>query len=126
MKCLLALVLTLGLLASVAYAHNAMIHVMGTVSAITDTSITVTTTDGKSQAVALNGDTKYAKMDTAIALKDIKVGDHVVIHATKKADQLVAATVKIGMGDMPTATNQQRQERRTKRPKQTRAICLKG
>ena len=100
MKRLLALVLTLGLLASAAYAHNGMIHVMGTVSAVTDTSITVTMTDGKSQAVALNGDTKYAKMDTAIALKDIKVGDHVVIHATKKGNQLVAATVKIGMGDM--------------------------
>ena len=126
MKRLLALVLTLGLLASVAYAHNGMVHVMGTVSAITDTSITETTTDGKSHAVALNGDTKYARMDTVIALKDVKVGDHVVIHATKKDDQLVAATVKIGMGDMPTATNQQRQERRTKRPKQTRAICLKG
>ncbi len=100
MKRLLALVLTLGLLASVAYAHNGMVHVMGTVSAITDTSITETTTDGKSHAVALNGDTKYARMDTVIALKDVKVGDHVVIHATKKDDQLVAATVKIGMGDM--------------------------
>jgi hypothetical protein len=60
----------------------------------------VTTTDGKSQTAAINGDAKYARMDAAIALKDIKVGNHVVIHATKKGDQLVAATVKIGMGDM--------------------------
>ena len=36
-------------------------------------------------------DTKYTKMDTAIALKDIKVGDHVVIHATKKDGKLLAA-----------------------------------
>lgn len=100
MKRLLALVLTLGLLASVAYAHNGMIHVMGTVSAATDTAITVTTTDRKSQTVAINGDTKYAKMDTAITLKDVKVGDHVVIHATKKGDQLVAATVRIGMDNV--------------------------
>jgi hypothetical protein len=77
-----------------------MIHVMGTISAVTDTPITVTTTDGNPQIVALNGDTRYAKMDTAIALKDIKVGDHVVIHATKKGDQIVAATVKVGVRDM--------------------------
>jgi hypothetical protein len=100
MKRLLALLVTLGILAGVAYAHNGMIHVMGTVASITDTSITVTTTDGKSQTVALTSDTKYARMDTAIAIKDITVGDHVVIHATKKGNQLTAATVKVGMAEM--------------------------
>ncbi len=99
MKRLFALVLTLGLMAGVAYAHNGMEHVMGTVASITDTSITVTTTDGKTQTVT-TADTKYAKMDAAIALKDIKVEDHVVIHATKKDNKLVAATVKVGMGNM--------------------------
>jgi hypothetical protein len=39
-------------------------------------------------------------MDAAIALKDIKVGDHVVIHASKKNDKLIAATVQVGMGKM--------------------------
>jgi hypothetical protein len=39
-------------------------------------------------------------MDAAIALKDIKVGDHVVIHATKKDGKLIAATVQVGMGKM--------------------------
>jgi hypothetical protein len=39
-------------------------------------------------------------MDAAIALKDIKVGDHVVIHATKKDNKLIAATVQVGMGKM--------------------------
>jgi hypothetical protein len=100
MKRLFALVLTLGLIIGVAYAHNGMEHVMGTVASITDTSITVTTMDGKSQAVAITSDTKYAKMDAVIALKDIKVGDHVVIHATKKDNKLVAATVKVGMGNL--------------------------
>jgi hypothetical protein len=98
MKRLFALVLTLGLMAGVAYAHKGMEHVMGTVASITDTSITVTTMDGKTQTVNLTSDTKYAKMDNSITAKDIKVGDHVVIHATKKDNQLTAAIVKVGMG----------------------------
>jgi len=30
----------------------------------------------------------------------VKVGDHVVIHASKKNDNLIAATVQVGMGKM--------------------------
>ncbi len=100
MKKLLATLFTLVLMVSSAYAHNGMEHVMGTVASITDNSITVTTTDGKTQTVTATADTKYSKMDAAIALKDIKVGDHVVIHATKKNDKLIAATVQVGMGKM--------------------------
>jgi opacity protein-like surface antigen len=100
MKKVLATLFLLVLMVSSAYAHNGMEHVMGTVASITDNSITVTTTDGKSQTVTTTADTKYTKMDAAIALKDIKVGDHVVIHATKKNDQLIAATVQVGTGKM--------------------------
>ena len=96
MKRIFAVFLALGLAASLAYAHNGMEHVMGTVAAISSTSITVTATSGKSQTVLLNSDTKYARMDKAAMLKDVKVGDHVVIHATKKGAQLIAATVKVG------------------------------
>jgi ribosomal protein S17 len=98
MKKVLAALFTLVLMVSSAYAHNGMEHVMGTVASITDNSITVTTTDGKTQTVTTTADTKYSKMDAVIALKDIKVGDHVVIHATKKNDKLIAATVQVGMG----------------------------
>ncbi len=100
MKKVLATLFTLVLMVSNAYAHNGMEHVMGTVASITQSSITVTTTDGKSQTVTTTADTKYTKMDAAIALKDIKVGDHVVIHASKKNDKLIAATVQVGMGKM--------------------------
>jgi len=101
MKKVLATLFALVLMVSSAYAHNGMEHVMGTVASITDSSITVTTTDGKTQTVTATADTKYSKMDTAIALKEIKVGDHVVIHATKKDNKLIAATVKVGMENMP-------------------------
>jgi hypothetical protein len=100
MKKVLATLFLLVLMVSSAYAHNGMEHVMGTVASITDNSIMVTTTDGKSQTVTTTADTKYTKTDAAIALKDIKVGDHVVIHASKKNDKLIAATVQVGMGKM--------------------------
>jgi hypothetical protein len=100
MKKLLATFVALVLMVSSAYAHNGMEHVMGTVASFTDNSITVTTTDGKTQTVATTADTKYSEMDTVIALKDLKVGDYVVIHATKKDGKLLAATVQVGMGKM--------------------------
>src|SRR6266567_6445954 len=100
MKKVFATLFALVLMVSSAYAHNGMEHVMGTVASITDNSITVTTTDGKTQTVTTTADTKYSKMNAAIALKDIKVGDHVVIHATKKDNKLIAATVQVGMGKM--------------------------
>lgn len=104
MKRLLAVLLTVGLISTAAVAHNGMEHVMGTVASVSDTSITVTATDGKSQTVAVTANTKYAKGSTTIILKDIKVGDHVVIHATEKNEKLTAATVKVGtvkMAAMP-------------------------
>ena len=107
MKRLLLLVFTLGLFATVANAHNGMIHIMGTVSSITDHDISVKGTDGKTQTVLLTDATKFSTTRMTAAAKDIKVGDHVVIHATKKGDQLIAAEVKVGtmkmkgmLGDM--------------------------
>jgi hypothetical protein len=101
MKKVLATLFALVLMVSSAYAHNGMEHVIGTVASITGNSITVTTTDGKTQTVTATADTKYSKMDAAITLKNIKVGDRVVIHATKKDNKLIAATVQVGMGKMP-------------------------
>ena len=70
MKKVLATLFLLVLMVSSAYAHNGMEQVMGTVASITDNSITVTTTDGKSQTVTTTADTKYTKMDAAIAPKE--------------------------------------------------------
>jgi hypothetical protein len=96
MKRLLLLILSFGLFAGAAYAHNGMVHVMGTVTAMTDTSISVKAMDGKVQTVALTTGTKYLRGETSVTLKDIKIGDHIVIHATGKPDHLVAAEVKLG------------------------------
>lgn len=57
----------------------------------------MTTKDGETETVTATVKTKYSRMDTPITLKDIKGGEHGVIHATKKDDKLMAATVQVGM-----------------------------
>jgi hypothetical protein len=94
-RLLLALAVAI-FISAIAYAHNGMEHVMGTVTAITSTSIEVNTTSGKSQPVALTATTRYSRTDQTITVKDIKIGDHVVIHATRKGTALTAATVEVG------------------------------
>ncbi len=95
-KRLLVLILSFGLFAGAAYAHNGMVHVMGTIVAMTDSSISVKAKNEKVQTVALTSGTKYLRGETSVTLKDIKIGDLIVIHATGKPDHLVAAEVKLG------------------------------
>ena len=107
MRSLLSFALALALLPTFAYAHGGMDHVMGTIASITPGSITVTTTDGGSQTVLLTPETKYERNQTAITAKEIKVGERVVIHATRKNNALTAATVEVGGGSKPAAMGNQ-------------------
>ncbi len=100
MKKILGTFLAFVLMAGVAYAHNGMEHVMGTVVSTTNSSITVKTKDGNTQTVQVDASTKYIQMNKAVALQDVKAGDRVVIHAAKKEGKLVAAEVSLGMAGM--------------------------
>ena len=77
-----------------AHAHEGMIHVMGTVTALTDKSITVHTMDDKSVEVDLTLSTTYVKGTQPAAWKDLRIGDRVVIHAVKVKDALHAHEVR--------------------------------
>src|SRR5579863_504054 len=92
----LAIAFALALLPTVALAHGGFEHVMGTVSKISDTSVTVTTATGKSVDVALDAKTTYARAAQALQRTDMKVGDRVVIDAVKTGDKLAAHSIKIG------------------------------
>ena len=86
-----------------ALAHNGMEHVMGTVNSVNATNITVKAADGKIQSVALTATTKYSRNKHPVTLQEIKVGDRIVIHATKKDNMLTAVEVEVGAsmsGDM--------------------------
>jgi hypothetical protein len=83
-------------LSVIAFAHGNEKHVMGTVTSISDNSITVETTSKKTVTVTVNAATTFQKSGSPAALKDLKVGDKVVIHATGSEDKLVASEVRFG------------------------------
>ncbi len=83
-------------LSTIAFAHGNEKHVMGTVTSISDNSITVETTSKKTVTLTLSAATKFQKNGSPAALKDLKVGDKVVIHANAFEDKLVAAEVRFG------------------------------
>lgn len=84
------------LFSALAFAHGSMEHVMGTVTGITDHSLSVKTSDGTVTAVEFDDQTKFTKGDAAATIKDVQVGSRVVIHADKLDNALHAAEVRIG------------------------------
>jgi Domain of unknown function (DUF5666) len=90
------LIIALAITPMLALAHGGLEHVHGTIASISDQSVTVTTTAGKTVVVLLDAQTSYAKAEQAIQKSDLKVGDRVVIHAAEKGTTLTARTVEVG------------------------------
>ena len=84
------------LLSVFTFAHGGMDHVVGTVTAVTEHSLSVKTSDGSISTVELDGETKFIKGDAAATIKDVQIGSRVVIHAHKRDNALHAGEVKIG------------------------------
>jgi len=90
-------ILALMLGSAIAFAHNGVEHVMGTVTALTDTSITVDTTKHTSVTVLLDPSTTFSNNDAVASRKDLKVGQRVVINAKENAEKkLIGISVKWG------------------------------
>ncbi len=82
---------------AIAFAHNGVEHVMGIVTALTDTSITVDTTQHKSVTVMVEAATTFTNKNAKASLKDLKAGDRVSINAKEAAgEKLQAVSVKWG------------------------------
>jgi hypothetical protein len=96
MKRTAAVVTLLLALSLMALAHGKEKHVMGMVTNISDTSITVESTAKKSVMVEVSDKTKFEKSGATATLKDLKIGDKVVIHAAVSGDKLVANEVHFG------------------------------
>jgi hypothetical protein len=91
------LLLALALFAAgAALAHGKEEHVMGTVTAMTDSSITIQTKATTPVVVYAMAETKYEKSGTAALMKDLNVGDRVVVHASRIKDKLMANEVHFG------------------------------
>jgi hypothetical protein len=92
----LVAVLALALLPAIVSAHGGEEHVVGTVTKVSDTSVTVKTTAGKMVEVGFDAKTTYARAKAPIQKTDVKVGDRIVIHAVEVNEKLVAHTVELG------------------------------
>lgn len=96
-------ILALMLGSAIAFAHNGVEHVMGTITAITDTSITVETVKHTSVSVLVDPATTFTNNEASAARKDLKVGQRIAINAKPNAaKKLVAVSVKWGA---PAAAN---------------------
>lgn len=92
-----ALILLLTVVASaLAFAHGNLAHVMGTVVAIDDHSVSVKTADGSVKVVTFDAETHFLKGDSPATAKEIVIGSRVVIHAHQNGDKYHAAEIKIG------------------------------
>jgi len=89
-------IVSLALLPTIARAHGGEEHVTGTVTKVSDASVTVKTTAGKTVEVGFDAKTTYARGKEPLQKTDIKVGDRIVIHAVEVNEKLVAHTVAIG------------------------------
>src|SRR6266516_6290294 len=96
MKRTVAIVTLLFAVSLMAFAHGKEKHVMGKVTSISDSSITVETTAKKSVTVDVSEKTKFEKSGSPATLKDLKVGDKVVVHADVSGAKLVANEVHFG------------------------------
>ena len=86
----IAVLVSIQLLVTPGFAHGNEQHVMGTVTKVAENSITVETKDHQKVMVSVVAETKFMKGTAAATIKDVKVGDRVVIHAAKREDRLQA------------------------------------
>jgi hypothetical protein len=96
-------VICLALAPAIAIAHGGLEHVMGTVAKVSDTSVTVTTTAGKSVVVNFDAKTTFSRASKPIQKTDVHTGDRVVIHAEEleEGKTYLAHTVEIGAAKTP-------------------------
>jgi hypothetical protein len=79
------------------WAHEGAEHVTGSVKSITPESLTVETVKHETLTIMLTPKTEVMKSKAKGDIKDLKVGDRVVVHAAKgKAGQLEAQEVDFG------------------------------
>lgn len=84
------------LLASGAYAHNGIEHIMGTLSAKSATSVTVETPKHAKVKVLLDPSTTYSFNDKKASLDDLKVGERVVVNAKETDEILHSVSIRWG------------------------------
>lgn len=91
-------------LSATAWAHNGAEHMRGTVTEITDKTITVQMPNKTTMTVRFAADTKFDRNGKPAAATDVKAGDRVVIDYVTKDKQMIAKGVKIGSAATPATS----------------------
>ena len=84
-----------------AFAHGDAEHVRGTVTSVTDTAITVQTTNKETRTIPITVKTMIMRGEAHLTAKELKAGDRVVIDVDKKSK--LATEIKVGVNDTAAA-----------------------
>ena len=101
-RTVLAIMVALVLAGGVAFAHGNAEHVRGTVTNVSDTAITVQVSAKQTRTITINAKTMVMKGDAHLSVKDVQVGDRVVLDVDKKTS--IATEVKLATAAASTAT----------------------
>lgn len=93
------------LAAFAALAHGDEKHLKGVVSRIEGSALTLAVEKGEPVVVATDEKTELTRGDAKVAMKDVVVGDRVVIHAKEHGGKLIAHVVKLGKAPKATAAS---------------------
>lgn len=101
-RTLLAVMVAFVLAGGVAFAHGNAEHVRGTVTNVSDTAITVQVSAKQTRTVTINAKTMVMRGDAHLSVKDVQVGDRVVLDVDKKTS--IASEVKLATAAASTST----------------------
>lgn len=92
-RTVLAIITAVVLAGGVARAHGDAEHVRGTVVTISDSAITVQVSPKETRTIPINAKTMVMKGEAHLSLKDVKVGDRVVLDVDKKSSMATELTL---------------------------------
>src|SRR5215468_963859 len=87
-------------------AHGNATHLMGTVTAVGNDSVTIKDKDGKSIVVTLEKTTKYFRNKKPATAGDVKIGSRVVIDAQMDEKKKMFTAEEIQLGTTEAAPKQ--------------------
>ena len=96
MTCTSRIVLiALSLVAFGASAHGGMEHLKGVITKVDGASLTLKSEKGELVVVLTDAKTEFTRGDAPASLKEVAVGDKVVVHATEHDEKFLAKVVKL-------------------------------
>ena len=93
-RLLLSVLTAMLCIGSAALAQGDTEHLRGTVTNVTDTTITVRTTENQIRRITIDAKTMIMRGNGHVSIKDVKVGDRVVLDVDRKTS--VATSVELG------------------------------